>query len=328
VLAYALIVVGGIMLARRLRIQSIWMSFWLVFAALIGVLALTGHSMVARWHVGPIGGLDYWRTLALSPETLIFAYFMITDPRTSAHGRTGRVLYGAAVGAMSAFLISFQTTEYASKVSLLTGLVLVCALRPLLERWSRASSDDPAPRTWLAGSRHRLTSVGVALVATFGVLVGSSIAGPAPTVAAAAAGSRPHVVLTAEQRPRVEVTAAARAVAGGTQAAGGADGLARGTIQALLLSDRAVAEGDRELMAEVASGPWLQSLRGAARAAAPKRTVRTAKLDVVRDPTDFQSVPTVAVTLTGTQDDAPWTATFQVATVGDDVVIVRRRPAG
>ena len=57
-------------------------GFWLTFAAGIGVLAASGHSMTARWHVGPISGWDFWWLLVTSPEILVFLFFMITDPKT------------------------------------------------------------------------------------------------------------------------------------------------------------------------------------------------------------------------------------------------------
>src|ERR1044072_204284 len=55
-LAIALIVVGGLTILSRLRLLVIAGGFWLAFAAGIGVLAASGHSMTARWHLGPITG--------------------------------------------------------------------------------------------------------------------------------------------------------------------------------------------------------------------------------------------------------------------------------
>ena len=69
--------------AAPLRIA---LAFWVSFAAAIGVLALTGHAMTARWHLGPISGFHFWWLLVTSPEVLVFLFFMITDPKTAPSG--------------------------------------------------------------------------------------------------------------------------------------------------------------------------------------------------------------------------------------------------
>ena len=96
VLALALIVVGGFLILRRLHLLEIAVGFWLAFAAGIGVLAASGHSMTAAWHVGPIEGGQFWWLLVTSPEILVFLFFMITDPKTIPASRSGRRAY--AVG--------------------------------------------------------------------------------------------------------------------------------------------------------------------------------------------------------------------------------------
>ena len=82
VLALVLIVVGGFLILRRLHLLEIAVGFWLAFAAGIGVLAASGHTMTAAWHVGPIEGRQFWWLLVTSPEILVFLFFMITDPKT------------------------------------------------------------------------------------------------------------------------------------------------------------------------------------------------------------------------------------------------------
>ena len=81
VLALVLIVAGGFLILRRLHLVGVALGFWLSFAAGIGVLAASGHTMNAAWHVGPIEGLEFWWLLVSSPEILVFL-FMITDPKT------------------------------------------------------------------------------------------------------------------------------------------------------------------------------------------------------------------------------------------------------
>jgi hypothetical protein len=55
-------------------------SFLATLAVLVGVLAATSHGFFAVWHFGPVTGLFYWVTIVLSPETLIFVFFMMSDP--------------------------------------------------------------------------------------------------------------------------------------------------------------------------------------------------------------------------------------------------------
>ena len=112
-LALAIIVGGGLAILSRLGLLAMAATFWLAFAAGIGVLALSGHEMLARWHLGPITGVDFWRVLVFSPEVLIFLFFMITDPRTIPSGRRGRVVFAVGVALLAVLLIAPQTTEFA-----------------------------------------------------------------------------------------------------------------------------------------------------------------------------------------------------------------------
>src|SRR6187200_1682058 len=133
VFALGLIVVGGFLILRRLRLVGIAVGFWLAFAAGIGVLAASGHTMTAAWHVGPIEGRQFWWLLVTSPEILVFLFFMITDPKTTPRSSTGRRVYAVGVGLLATILIAPQTTEFATKVAILTALALVCATRGLIE---------------------------------------------------------------------------------------------------------------------------------------------------------------------------------------------------
>ena len=76
------------------------------FAAGIGVLALSGHEMTARWHLGPISGLHFWWVLVTSPEVLVFLFFMITDPRTAPRAPRARLAYAVALGLLASILIA------------------------------------------------------------------------------------------------------------------------------------------------------------------------------------------------------------------------------
>ncbi len=133
-LALAIIVGGGLAILRRLHLLVIAVTFWLTFAAAIGVLALTGHAMTASWHVGPITGAYFWWVLVTSPEILVFLFFMITDPKTIPSGRRARMAYAAAIALLAALLIAPAQTEFWAKVAVLGSLAIVCAARPVLGR--------------------------------------------------------------------------------------------------------------------------------------------------------------------------------------------------
>ncbi len=116
VLALAIIVTGGLVILSRLELLGIAVGFWLAFAAGIAVLAVAGHEMTARWHLGPITGFEFWRVLVFSPEILVFLFFMITDPKTIPDGRGARRAYAVGVGLLAVLLIAPQTTEFATKI--------------------------------------------------------------------------------------------------------------------------------------------------------------------------------------------------------------------
>ena len=131
-LALAIIIAGGFLILRRLRILHIAITFWVTFVASIAVIAASGHDMTANWHLGPISDWYFWRILAFSPEILVFLFFMITDPKTIPAGRTARRVYAVSIGLLAALLLAPQTTEFASKVAVLSALFIVCAARPIL----------------------------------------------------------------------------------------------------------------------------------------------------------------------------------------------------
>ena len=130
--ALAIIVAGGFLILRRLKLLRVALGFWASFAVAIGVLALAGHTMVARWHLGPISGFQLWWVLITSPEVLVFLFFMITDPKTAPRSPTGRLVYAVSLGLLAGVLIAPTITEYAAKVALLGSLALVCLALPLL----------------------------------------------------------------------------------------------------------------------------------------------------------------------------------------------------
>ncbi len=142
--AYAVILGGGILITRRLHLLELAGAFWATLAAGTGLLAASGHCMVASWSFAPVCGMDFWQVIVTSPEVLIFLLFMITDPRTVPSSRDGRIAFGMAVAVASVLLMAPQTDEFGTKVGLLAGLVVMCAARAILDRLGvdvRAGAD-------------------------------------------------------------------------------------------------------------------------------------------------------------------------------------------
>jgi len=157
--AYAVITTGGLLITRRLHLLGLAATFWVALTIGMGLLAASGHCMVANWAFAPVCGFDFWRVIVTSPEVLIFLFFMITDPKTAPAGRVGRIVFGLLVAIASTLLIAPQVNEFGTKVALLAGLVVICAARPLLDRVlpePRSEADDLG-RFWrrvtIGGSR-------------------------------------------------------------------------------------------------------------------------------------------------------------------------------
>ena len=141
--------------------------------------------MTARWHLGPITGFEFWRVVVLSPEVMVFLFFMITDPKTTPLERVGRRVYAVSVALLAVLLIAPQTTEFWTKVALLGALWIVCAARPVV------AALAPQPAACVRAPRRRTGSAPLALAgaaAFAGVLVLAGIpARPEAAVASAAA---------------------------------------------------------------------------------------------------------------------------------------------
>ena len=203
-LALTLIVAGGFAILRRLHLLGVAISFWLVFSAGLAVLATTDHAMTARWHLGPITGAELWRVLVFSPEILVFLFFMITDPKTVPGSQPARRAFGAAIGLLAVLLIAPRTSEFATKVSVLAALALVCAARPVIELVLAAERTRPAvDRTRLRIQAAGRAAVGAgtaaAVVASVGIVLVAGIAAD-PRVGQASVGAP-----SAGELPEVEI---------------------------------------------------------------------------------------------------------------------------
>jgi Na+-translocating ferredoxin:NAD+ oxidoreductase RnfD subunit len=188
VLALAVIVAGGFLILRRLKLLRVAIGFWVTFAIAIGLLALSGHVMTARWHLGPISGFHLWVVLITSPEVLVFLFFMITDPKTAPRGPTARLVYAIALGLLAGAMMAPTVTEYAAKVALLSSLAVVCLALPVLR-----AIPKPIDRRLMAG-------IATAAVAAAAVAM---VVGNAPAVAQASpvvpTGSLPELKILPSQ---------------------------------------------------------------------------------------------------------------------------------
>ena len=296
--ALAIIVAGGFAILRRLHLVGIAVGFWLAFAAGIGVLAASGHTMTAAWHVGPIEGAEFWWLLVSSPEILVFLFFMITDPKTIPDSANGRRAYAVGVGLLATVLIAPQTTEFGTKVAILAALFLVCATRGAIQLVGStrlpARTMRPRPRRLVVGA-----------VALAGALAYTGL------VVAAGIPARPDAGLASAGLPQAlpEVTVDdSRGVAEIDESM--ARGIARDVVMALRTESTALRGRDEELAATAASGAWLASLWQAIRAPG---SITAAQYDVDRVElrlrrSDGQEAPYVLAKVEGTQTTASFSA--------------------
>jgi Na+-translocating ferredoxin:NAD+ oxidoreductase RnfD subunit len=266
ILALAVIIAGGLFLVTRVKMLGAALAFWFTFATFLGVLAITGHCMTAVWHVGPICDGAYWRAIVFSPEILIFMFFMITDPRSAPRGRVARMVFGAGVAAMAVLLAAPQRTEYASKVAVLGALVVLCAMRPLIERLWPA---DRAPHEASDSSFNRTAVVVALAVLVPGLLVvlGGSTrrlrpsvnVPPAELIACVNASPSGGVIVRTGQRP----TAVNQPSFGVSNSFSQeqAQAVSDDTVDNLRTASRALATGNPALAEKVATNVYLIELQ-------------------------------------------------------------------
>jgi hypothetical protein len=268
VLAYAVILVGGVLITRRLRLLPMAAAFWLTLAAGLGFLAASGHCMTTAWSLQPVCGGQFWRVVVTSPEVLIFLFFMITDPKTIPGGRSARIVFGASVALAATLLMAPQTTEFGAKVGLLAGLAVMSPLRWLFERSSVATEPVPLrSKLVMAGSRMapplrlfaRGTAVGaVAVVIVIGIVAAGAPAREPerPTPPAEAA----QIEVTVDPATLPEVTVSDDALA--LQGAGAADpqDIAAALAEALIVEGEAMLRVEPSLLRSVNAGARLVAL--------------------------------------------------------------------
>jgi hypothetical protein len=192
---YAVILIGGLLITTRLRLLAAAATFWVTLAAGIAVLAASGHSMTARWAFAPVSGFDFWRVIVTSPEVLIFVFFMLTDPKTVPTGRVARIVFAFLVAVVSTLLMAPQSNEFGTKVALLGGLVVMCGLRPVLERvLPRVRSEADSVRRYATPVRTGIVG-GAVLVLGLGIVAaGTPARGVVVPEAEEVLGRVPHDV--------------------------------------------------------------------------------------------------------------------------------------
>ena len=186
-LALAIIVAGGFAILRRLKLLRVALGvLGRRSPPAIGVLALAGHTMTARWHLGPISGFQLLvgaRHLARGARVPLLHDHRPEDgaARRRARGSPTRV----ALGLLAALLIAPTTTEFAAKVALL-GVA-----RDRLPR-DAAAARSSVPRRPTARRRSRLPAVRRRLG---GVLVVVDGAAPSPLPAPLPPGALPPITI-------------------------------------------------------------------------------------------------------------------------------------
>jgi hypothetical protein len=165
---YAILVGGGLLIAWELRLIGLELGFMVGFAAFVALAlaAVPDHCMVASWRATPMCGTDLWQVLVTSPEVLVFALFMVPDPRTVPDGQAARFAFGVGVALLSVLLLGPTNLEFWTKTAILASLVIACAGRFALARLlaSTEPGGEPLP------ARRRLGGlVATVALALFGI---------------------------------------------------------------------------------------------------------------------------------------------------------------
>ncbi|HEX3509330.1 MAG TPA: hypothetical protein VHW94_13155 [Candidatus Dormibacteraeota bacterium] len=216
---YVILVGGGLLIAWELKMLGLVFGFMIAFAAFLAIALSQApdHCMVASWRVAPMCGRDLWTIMVTSPEVLIFALFMIPDPRTVPDGALARVVFGVIVAMLAVLLIGPTTLEFWTKTAILGSLVIACALRFALVAFLAPFVAEGAGLRWmLGGFRWQVpAALAVALVCLGALPVAADISATSPTpFAELPDGSTPKVSATVGSGPATAVWVSTTASAG------------------------------------------------------------------------------------------------------------------
>jgi hypothetical protein len=196
---YAILIGGGLLIGWELKLLGLELGYMAAFAICVALALgpVPDHCMVASWHATPMCGQNLWQILVTSPEVLIFALFMVPDPRTVPDGQVARFAFGVIVAMLSVFLLGPTTLEFWTKTAILGSLVIACAgrfaLARLFEPFEVGDGFGTALRRF--GWRLPATVALVAILAWF-LPVASDLSTHGPLPAAALTdGTQPTITL-------------------------------------------------------------------------------------------------------------------------------------
>jgi Na+-translocating ferredoxin:NAD+ oxidoreductase RnfD subunit len=197
IVTYAILIGGGLWIGWELKLLGLEIGYMAAFAAFVALalVPVPDHCMIASWHVTPLCGWDLWQVLVTSPEVLIFALFMVPDPRTVPDGQAARFVFGVIVALLSVLLLGPTTLEFWTKTAILASLVIACAGRFGLARLMAPFDEGDGPLIAIG----RLGWRGPAAIVAAAILVGLL-----PTAADLAThGTVPAAELSDGSTPRV-----------------------------------------------------------------------------------------------------------------------------
>ncbi|MFI5282094.1 MAG: hypothetical protein ACHQ0J_03080 [Candidatus Dormibacterales bacterium] len=204
VATYGILIVGGLLIAWELRLLGLELGFMAGFAVFlaVGLVFVPDHCMVASWHATALCGRDLWQVLVTSPEVLIFALFMIPDPRTVPDGQAARFVFGLVVALLSVLLLGPTTLEFWTKTAILASLVFACAgrfaLARLVEPLEKGGGVQAIRR--LGPRLPPVMVAGILAIACLPISVDLSTHGPVPA-AELSDGSKPKIALVVGSGP-------------------------------------------------------------------------------------------------------------------------------
>ncbi|OLE73030.1 MAG: hypothetical protein AUG05_02155, partial [Actinobacteria bacterium 13_1_20CM_2_66_18] len=136
IVTYAILIGGGLFIGWELKLLGLELGYMAAFALFVALalIPVPDHCMIASWYATPMCGQQLWQILVTSPEVLIFAFFMVPDPRTVPDGQAGRFVFGVLVAFLSVVLLGPTTLEFWTKTAILASLVFACAGRFALGR--------------------------------------------------------------------------------------------------------------------------------------------------------------------------------------------------
>ena len=147
IVTYAILIGGGLLIAWELKLLGLELGYYAAFAAGLALAlgAAPDHCMVASWHATPMCGTELWQILVASPEVMIFAFFMIPDPRTVPDGQVARFAFGVITAALSVLLLGPTMLEFWTKTAILASLIFACAGRFALARLLQPLEEAGGP---------------------------------------------------------------------------------------------------------------------------------------------------------------------------------------